>query len=97
MKNNELMSMEEWIERHKNDIQNINNIMKDLEKDKRIQKIYKRFIKEKSKNNKISYNTEKKLSKEFRKATLLSSYSKKGKIKKDDFKLGQDNSQMIFG
>ncbi len=97
MKNNGFLSEEEWIRKHKSDIQNIHNIMDNLEKDKKIQRIYKRFIKLKNKNNKISYNTDERLSKKFEKDTLLFSYSKKEKINKDNLKLGHDNGHMIFG
>lgn len=97
MKKKELISEKEWFERHKSDIKNINNIIKDLEQDKKIKKIYKKYIKLKSKNNRISYNTEEVSATKFESDTLLTSYVKREKIEKDNCKFVRDNSQMIFG
>lgn len=37
------MSEEEWLDNHKNEIENINNIVEDLEKNKEVQKLVETF------------------------------------------------------
>ena len=100
MKKKEIISEKEWLEKHVQDIQKINNMVDVLEKDKRINRIYNKFFKLKNKKEKISYNPDENLSKKFENGILLSSYSRMKKMPEKEINssnIKYDCGPMIFG
>lgn len=90
-----LISEEEWIVKHKNEIDYVYNLVEELDNDKKIQRLYKKFFKSKDSVKKIAYNIDYISSNNFEKGF---SADLKVKIKNEDtVKFGCNSSTMNYG
>lgn len=55
MKKEKLVSEDEWFEEHQDDVLKINEMLIGLEKDRRIQKLYNKFFKKKTRAQNVKY------------------------------------------